>query len=102
MHLRRRAPIAVLLSAIAVSLTGCGSGVDHHNDETLTVYAAASLTGTFTELGRTFEKDHPGVRVTFSFGGSADLVTQIQQGAPADVFASADTENMEKLSADGL
>ena len=101
-NLRRQALITAVLFAIAVSLTGCGSGVDQNGDETLTVYAAASLTGTFTELGRTFEKDHPGVRVTFSFGGSADLVTQIQQGAPADVFASADTENMEKLGADGL
>ncbi|MEO6473085.1 MAG: molybdate ABC transporter substrate-binding protein, partial [Aeromicrobium sp.] len=69
---------------------------------TITVYAAASLKGTFTELGKQFEADHPGVTVTFNFGGSADLVTQIQQGAPADVFASADTKNMDKATGDKL
>jgi molybdate transport system substrate-binding protein len=63
------------------------------------VYAASSLTSTFTELGRKFEAAHPGVKVGFSFGGSSDLVAQIQQGAPADVFASADTENMGKAVA---
>jgi molybdate transport system substrate-binding protein len=65
-------------------------------DKKLTVYAASSLTSTFTELGKTFEASHDGTKVTFSFGGSSDLVAQIQQGAPADVFASADTANMGK------
>jgi molybdate transport system substrate-binding protein len=70
--------------------------------QTLTVFAAASLKGTFSTLGQQFEAAHAGTRVSFSFGGSADLVTQLQQGAPGDVFASADTKNMDKASADGL
>jgi molybdate transport system substrate-binding protein len=69
---------------------------------TLTVYAAASLTKAFTEIGQEFEAAHDGVKVEFSFGGSSDLVSQIQQGAPADVFASADEANMAKLTADDL
>ena len=70
--------------------------------KTLTVYAAASLTSPFEKIGMQFEADHAGVRVKFSFGGSSDLVAQIQQGAPADVFASADTNNMDKATADDL
>ncbi|GGG01570.1 molybdate-binding protein [Rhodococcoides trifolii] len=62
----------------------------------LTVFAAASLKSTFTELGSQFEAAHPGTTVNFSFAGSSDLVTQLTQGAPADVFASADTANMTK------
>jgi len=68
----------------------------------VTVFAAASLTSTFTELGNEFERDNPGATVTFSFAGSADLVTQLTQGAPADVFASADTRNMIKATDAGL
>jgi molybdate transport system substrate-binding protein len=71
-------------------------------DSTLTVYAAASLTKTFEEIGAEFEKQHDGVKVEFSFGGSSDLVSQIQEGAPADVFASADEANMEKLTGEDL
>ncbi|MFL6159232.1 MAG: molybdate ABC transporter substrate-binding protein [Marmoricola sp.] len=105
MNLRSRALSALIVAATATALTGCGSSDSvsrSPKSQTLTVYAAASLTGAFTQLGKDFEKDHPGVKVAFSFGGSADLVTQIQQGAPADVFASADTKNMDKLTADGL
>ncbi|SED84095.1 molybdate transport system substrate-binding protein [Arthrobacter alpinus] len=65
---------------------------------TLTVFAAASLKQTFTELATQFEAAHPQVKVSLSFDGSSTLVTQITQGAPADVFASADTKNMTKLS----
>jgi molybdate transport system substrate-binding protein len=61
------------------------------------VFAAASLTGAFEELEGTFEERHDGVDVQLSFAGSSDLVAQIQQGAPADVFASADESNMQKL-----
>jgi molybdate transport system substrate-binding protein len=68
----------------------------------LTVFAASSLTKTFTEIGQSFEKAHRGVKVEFSFGGSSDLVSQIQEGAPADVFASADQANMDKLTAQDL
>lgn len=69
---------------------------------TLTILAAASLTGAFKETGTAFEKANPGVKVTFSFAGSQALRTQIQQGAKADVFASADNNNMDPLKADGL
>ena len=96
----------------AVLLLGAGCGlrvrrlwrrlVGHRATKTLTVYAAASLTSTFTELGKQFEADHEGVKVRFSFGGSSDLVAQIQQGAAADVFASADTANMDKATGDDL
>jgi molybdate transport system substrate-binding protein len=56
----------------------------------LTVFAAASLTGAFTELGAAFEQDHPGTRVRFNFAGSQQLTVQLEHGAEADVFASAD------------
>ena len=68
----------------------------------VTVFAAASLKSTFTELGTQFEKDNPGTKVTFNFAGSSDLVAQLTQGAPADVFASADTKNMTKAVDAGL
>lgn len=62
---------------------------------TLTVLAAASLTEAFTELGKTFETAHPGVTVAFSFAGSQDLAQQLDQGADADVFASASKKYMD-------
>ena len=65
---------------------------------TVTVLAAASLTGTFTKIGKDFEAANPGVKVTFSFGGSSTLAAQINQGAPADVFASASPTNMKQVS----
>jgi molybdate transport system substrate-binding protein len=68
----------------------------------LTVFAAASLKNTFTQIGAQFEKSHPGSTVTFDFAGSSDLVSQLQQGAPADVFASADKANMAKATGDSL
>jgi len=67
----------------------------------ITVFAAASLTESFKALGVAFEAASPGTKVTFNFGASSALVTQINQGAPADVFASADTANMDKLTASG-
>jgi molybdate transport system substrate-binding protein len=69
---------------------------------TVTVFAAASLKTAFTDIAGRFEAANPGTDVTLSFAGSADLVTQITQGAPADVFASADTRNMDKLKAENL
>jgi len=57
---------------------------------TLTVYAAASLTDAFKELGKSFDASHPGLTTRFNFAGSQQLLLQIEQGAPADVFASAD------------
>jgi molybdate transport system substrate-binding protein len=64
---------------------------------TVIVFAAASLTDSFTTLGRQFERAHPGVKVVFSFGPSSGLAAQITQGAPADVFASASAKNMDQV-----
>jgi molybdate transport system substrate-binding protein len=68
----------------------------------ISVLAAASLTDAFNALGVSFHAANPGVTVKFSFAGTPTLVTQIEQGAPADVFASADTTNMDKLKGDGF
>jgi molybdate transport system substrate-binding protein len=68
----------------------------------ITVFAAASLKSTFIAFGAEFEKNNPGTHVAFSFAGSSDLVTQLTGGAPADVFASADTANMTKAVNAGL
>jgi molybdate transport system substrate-binding protein len=67
----------------------------------LTVFAAASLTDAFTEIGKAYETAHPETRVTFSFAGSQALRTQIEQGAPADVFASANATEMNTLVSEG-
>jgi molybdate transport system substrate-binding protein len=67
----------------------------------ITVFAAASLTGTFTQLGKQFEAAHPGDTVKFSFGPSSGLATEITSGAPADVFASAATANMDQVVSAG-
>ncbi len=69
---------------------------------TLTVFAAASLTGSFTEIGTAFEATHPGVTVVFNFAGSQALSTQIIQGAAADVFASVNHKEMDKVVAANL
>jgi molybdate transport system substrate-binding protein len=68
----------------------------------LEVYAAASLADAFTELGRLFEQRQPGIRVRFNFAGSQQLATQIEQGAAADVFASADERWMDYAKERGL
>lgn len=68
----------------------------------ITVFAAASLKATFTELGQQFERDNPGTTVKFTFAGSSDLVSQLTQGAHGDVFASADQANMTKAVDAGL
>lgn len=103
--LRRTALVgSALLLALSAAACGSdsGSGSGSGGDTTLTVFAAASLTTTFEQLGEEFEAQHEGVDVEFSFGGSSDLVAQLQQGAPADVFASADTSTMDKVTADDL
>lgn len=68
---------------------------------TVTVFAAASLTGTFTQLGKDFEAAHPGVTVKFNFGGSDALAASIVSGAPADVFAAASTTTMSTVTKAG-
>jgi len=69
---------------------------------TLTVFAAASLQATFTQIGTIFQTENPGSTVTFNFAGSSDLVTQLTAGASADVFASADTNNITKATTANL
>lgn len=103
----RRARAAAVAGVLALTtlLAGCSDSADSEAAEsgaTITVFAAASLKSTFTELGRLFEGEHPDTRVVFNFAGSSDLFTQIDQGAPADVFASADTANMTKAVGAGL
>ena len=68
----------------------------------LTVFAAASLRDVFGKLGQAFEQTHPGVRVRFNFAGSQELRLQMEQGAPADVFASADLKQFEVARGGGL
>ena len=68
---------------------------------TINVFAASSLQEAFTTLGQQFETAHPGVKVVFNFAASSDLATQITQGAPADVFASASAKNMTQVTTAG-
>ncbi|MFI6540545.1 molybdate ABC transporter substrate-binding protein [Nonomuraea sp. NPDC050547] len=96
---RRLSPWVIALAV----LSGCGSGTGASvspagGAKELTVFAAASLTGTFTELGKTFEAAHPGTTVKFNFGSSATLAQQIVQGAPADVFAAASPATMKTVT----
>ncbi|GAA4237174.1 molybdate transport system substrate-binding protein [Streptosporangium album] len=106
-RLSRWAVTVPLALTLAVGLSGCGSGDSAApaaaaspggGDTTLTVFAAASLTGTFTELGKAFEATHPGTSVKFNFGSSATLAQQIVQGAPADVFAAASPATMKTVA----
>lgn len=89
----KRNALSILL-AIAVSLLF----VPHHahaQDTTLTVLAAASLTDAFEEIGGAFEAANPGIKVEFQFGASSDLAAQLAEGAPADIFASANNRQMQ-------
>src|SRR5690606_8675042 len=70
-------------------------------DGTVTVFAAASLTDAFKEMGKALETANPGANIAFNFAGSQALRTQLQQGAKADVFASADEKNMTGAQQDG-
>jgi molybdate transport system substrate-binding protein len=90
----------ILLSALALS--SCSAVNPISKPRTLTVYAAASLTDAFTEIGDSFESSYPDVTIAFNFGGSQNLRTQIEQGAPADVFASANQKEIEVLVAQNL
>ncbi|MBW4701260.1 molybdate ABC transporter substrate-binding protein [Micromonospora sp. RL09-050-HVF-A] len=100
---RRVRAVVGLLATATLALAGCGVDRTGPADDggptgTVTVFAAASLTESFTALGRRFEADHPGSTVTFNFAGSSALATQITQGAPADVFASAAPRNMATVT----
>jgi len=109
----RRTALAALAAVSALTLAGCGDDAPAASSSpsissstpalsgTINVFAAASLTGSFTQLGKDFETAHPGVKVTFNFAGSSALAQQINQGAPADVFASAAPKNMDQVTDKG-
>ncbi|MBQ0851419.1 molybdate ABC transporter substrate-binding protein [Streptomyces sp. NPDC057620] len=111
---RRTLQVAGAGAAALLALSACSSSDDDASDSssaksdasasassadklsgTVTVFAAASLKESFTTLGEQFEKEHPGTKVTFSFGGSDSLAASITGGAPADVFASASPKTMK-------
>jgi molybdate transport system substrate-binding protein len=91
-----------LFLAVTVALSACGAPAPVVDSQTLTVFAAASLTDALDEIGKAFEASNPGVNVTFIFGASQTLRTQIEQGAQADVFASANIREMDALVAGNL
>lgn len=97
----RRCAVARAALALTV-LLGTVACAGEDDERVLTVYAAASLTSSFTELAERFEAANEGVTVELSLAGSSDLVAQIISGAPADVFASADLVTMDRLTAEGL
>ena len=108
-----RSLVAAIALAVAASLvvTGCAPTPEPSPEPSaetglltgsITVFAAASLTQTFEQLAEEFEAEHPGIEITLSFAGSSDLVAQLIEGAPADVFASANEANMTKLVDAGL
>ena len=106
--MRRFAVIAAGLAAVAVagcssssSSTPAASSSSEAATGTITVFAAASLTESFTQIGKQFQTAHPGDTVKFSFGPSSGLATQITSGAPADVFASAAPANMQDVVSAG-
>jgi molybdate transport system substrate-binding protein len=93
--------------AVAVVLGACSSdkkAAPATSDASgpVTVFAAASLTESFNDEQTTLKSEQPGLKLTYNFGGSGALVTQIQQGAPADVIATADTASMQKLVDGGI
>lgn len=90
------------LILILILLSACASNARGPASTKLTVFAAASLTESFGEIATAFEASHPGVNVTLNFAGSNTLRAQIDQGAQADVFASANTKEMDALIASGL
>ena len=86
-----------MLLAVAALLPGCSSESSH-----LTVFAASSLADAFQELGDAFQQEHPGVEIAFNFAGSSTLRTQLELGARADIFVSADTRQMELAQRAGV
>lgn len=97
---------SVLAVGFTVSLAACGSPGTTSSDGTdgnsLTVFAAASLNHAFPQIAKRFEATHPKTKVQFTFNGSADLVDQLQGGAPADVLATADRASMTRAEGAGL
>ena len=100
--MKRAVVVAVVACALVLGACGDDSDTDGRGlSGTVTVLAASSLTGAFEELAGEFEDRHPGVDIETSFAASSELAAQIQQGAPADVFASADESNMDKVVESG-
>ncbi|GAA1246117.1 molybdate ABC transporter substrate-binding protein [Oryzihumus leptocrescens] len=107
MNAPRRSVLTGLAAGAVLALAACGTsgsssattaqGSSSSVGGTVTVFAAASLKEAFTNLGTRFEEQHPGTHVVFSFGPSSGLAQQVTQGAPADVFASASTKNMDQV-----
>ncbi|MDA2966539.1 MAG: molybdate ABC transporter substrate-binding protein [Actinomycetota bacterium] len=96
----RRALVSALAPVILFS--ACTSSSESQGQTTLNVYAASSLATPFAFAALAYEKNHPGVKVQFNLGASSDLARFIQEGAPADVFASADITNMDKVESQDL
>jgi molybdate transport system substrate-binding protein len=110
-HTIHRSAIVAVLASAALLLAGCSTAATSAPSPTatkdplkgtVTVLAAASLTEVYGELATQFEKLHPNVTITQSFGGSSALATQITQGAPADIFASANEATMKTVTDAGL
>src|SRR5512133_776518 len=96
-YVMRSKILSFLLLLILLASTSCTpqttpAAATKTQAKTLTVLAAASLTESFTELGKLFETQNPGVKVVFNYAGSQQLAQQLDQGADADVFASASTK----------
>lgn len=88
----------VLLTALTLSLAGACAGDDEDAGGDITVFAAASLTSAYEELGALYEEQHDGATVELNFAASTELAVQIAEGAAVDVFASADQVNMDKVA----
>lgn len=94
--------VIVIGAGAILSLSACGGDQNGDGEErTLRVFAAASLTDVFQEIAEQFEAEHSGVKVELNFGGSSTLAAQILEGAPADVFASANVQQMEVVQESG-
>lgn len=99
---------ALCLAVLTAVVVACGSSGPSSSASsgkpsgTVIVLAAASLKGAFDKIGKDFELAHPGTTVKFSYGGSSSLATSIKQGVSADVFASANTANMDTVSGDKM
>lgn len=93
---RMRRSLFAYCLVLLVAITGCAFGAPDRQDETgeVVVFAAASLTEAFGDLAHQFESEHPGAEVVLNLAGSQQLAHQLSQGAPADVLASADEEQM--------
>lgn len=90
---------ALVAALLFLSVLGCkrGEPTPAAREDQLVVFAAASLRDAFTAMAEDFKRSHPGVEVTFNFAGTQELRTQLEHGASADVFASADPRHMDAL-----